>query len=380
MSVPLGLMTILLLIAVPAFISTDTATGSFEASLVLLAVWTIGLIGQCLIAQCWLGRSGKEASNSRGLPSTEVVTLTIGGVWAAPPSEQLTLNDVEPEGANRSDRRGLSGATRLVMMWASVLVALGVAAWICLIVDGRLESGVDRPWVAAAWMFGLQAIWQVLPLPQSLGRVGWSVVLGWLSPMMSAGPSASRHVASASRHAIDAWDPLGPAEQRDAMIGPDALMSTRRVRWWILGFAFSTLIVGVLAIRLAGFTTESGGQPLPVFAGVVLLSMWLFASSRNEDLFAIALTLSENGEIGRLADAFDPMAAWRKLREFKSQRVRTTRLKAAVAAERAEASDAARVDEILQRLHDQGQGSLSRDERELLQRVSEAIRRERASH
>lgn len=373
MSVPLGLMTILLLIAVPAFISTDTATGSFEASLVLLAVWTIGLLGQCLIAQCWLGRSGKEAGDSRGLPSTEVVTLTIGGVWAAPPSEELTLNDIEPEGANRSDRRGLSGAARLVMMWASVLVALGVAAWSCLIVDGRLESGVDRPWVAAAWMFGLQAIWQVLPLPQSLGRVGWSVVLGWLSPAMSDG-------LSASRNAIDAWDPLGPAEQRDAMIGPDALMSTRRVRWWILGFAFSTLIVGILAIRLAGFTTESGGQPLPVFAGVVLLSIWLFASSRNEDLFAIALTLSENGEIGRLADAFDPMVAWRKLREFKSQRVRTTRLKAAAAAERAEASDAARVDEILQRLHDQGQGSLSRDERELLQRVSEAIRRERASH
>ena len=220
-------------------------------------------------------------------------------------------------------------------------------------------------------MFVLQAIWQLLPLPQSLGRVGWSVVLGWLTPAL---PSSE----PARRDSLPPWALLDPAERRDATIGPDALRSTRRVRWWILGFAFSTLVVGALAIRLAGLTTASGVEPFPVFAGVVLLSMWLFASSRNEDLFAIALTLSENGEIGRLADTLHPVAAWRKMCELKSQRERTTRLKAAVAAEHSEANDAARVDDILQRLHEQGQESLSREERALLQRVSEAIRRQRS--
>nr|WP_231603792.1 hypothetical protein [Neorhodopirellula pilleata] len=375
MSLPLGLMAILLLIAVPAFLSDEAPLGAVESSFMLLAVWALGLMGQCLIAQFWFGQRRRRNETSRfkprGAPSTNVVTLTIGGIWAAPPSEEPTLDDVTPADREQAVPRIDTGASRLVMMWASVLAALGVAAWVCLIVDGQSESGVDRPWVAAAWMFGLQAIWQVLPMPQSLGRVGWSVVLGWLSPTLSAEQSSDTR-------SLEPWESFDAAERRDATIGPDALMSTRRVRWWVLGFAFSTLIVGILAIRLAGFTTESGGQPLPVFAGVVLMSMWLFASSRNEDLFAIALTLSENGEIGRLANALHPIAAWRTIRDMKSQRDRTTRLKAAVAAERAEASDAARVDEILQRLHEQGPDSLSRDERDLLQRVSEAIRRQRS--
>ena len=45
--------------------------------------------------------------------------------------------------------------------------------------------------------------------------------------------------------------------------------------------------------------------------------------------------------------------------------------------EHREADDASRVDEILQRLHQEGAESLSPEELELLQRVSKALKNER---
>lgn len=361
MSLPLGLMSSLLLIFVPALVSASSGVGSIRAGLVLLAMWGFGLAIQASIAQIWMIRGRHE-----------IVTVTIGGVWTTVPP--LSASDDSGLGKPGEVRApSLAGAIRTIMLWLTIVAALGAAAMICFMIDRSWESSVDRPWMAAGWMFAIQGIWQLLPVPQSLGRVGWSILVGWCSPSQLKGPRAE---LTTNSNAFLFPDDRS-SEQRDAAIGPDAVMSTRRTRWWMVGFALVTLVVGVLAIQWAGFSTQSGGRPLPVFAGVVLLSMWLFASSRNEDLFAIQLTLSENGEIGRFQDSFNPALAWRNAKAAKLQRARDARLKAALVRERDEASDASRVDEILQRLHEKGRESLSADERDLLGRVSAAIRRER---
>ena len=157
----------------------------------------------------------------------------------------------------------------------------------------------------------------------------------------------------------------------------NAVLGLRRIRWCVIGLAFFALVAGVFAIQSSGISGESGGQPFPVFAGVVLLSLWLFASSRSEDLFATQLTLAENGETGQLHGKVGVRSEWRRRRERRNERARTEQLRATAAREQSEASDAARVDDILERMHQSGVESLTKEERELLSRVSEAIRRQR---
>jgi hypothetical protein len=285
-------------------------------------------------------------------------------------------------------------------MWAIVLFALGFLAMACWRVDSlafespAIES-IDRPWIAAAWILILQAGWQLLPLPQSLGRVGWAILIGWLAPIHASledrwkaddhwRPKANSIVGSHSNSRDESSRDESSRDDSSARFNRPPLdawaiaaVSARRVRWWLVGLAFMVLITGVIAIQATGFASESGGQPFPIFAGIVLLSLWLFASSRSEDLFAIQAILAEQGEIGQLHGKMGARPMWQRWRERRTELAHTTRLRAAAAREQAEASDASRVDEILQRMHKSGPDSLTNEERELLQRVSEAIRRQR---
>ena len=77
--------------------------------------------------------------------------------------------------------------------------------------------------------------------------------------------------------------------------------------------------------------------------------------------------------------AEDQVGLWKLL----DQRVRqwrvTRRIRIAQRNERAEAVDAQRVDEILNQLHDQGVESLTVQDRQLLEKVSANLRKQRSA-
>ncbi|WP_283431393.1 hypothetical protein [Neorhodopirellula lusitana] len=397
-SLPLGLMTVLLLVLLPLItggnadlISEITNTNPIDAEAPLSAlfqlrwpfqlvlVWCAGLLFQVGLAHWWLSRTRTPDVDQ----PHDIVTLTIGGVWMIFPQEvesagEISSNsfrDAATSARSHTDYDALkahlthrwptfTGANRTVVLWSLVLISLGLMTLLCLTISswGDGEQGtlrLDRPWIAACWMLCLQGVWQFLPLPQSLGRVAWSIMAGWWIQQ-------SEESRLRDRSELDETD-----------FRLEAIRSTRCVRWAMVGTAFATLITGITAIQALGLTDELGVRPTPLIAGIVLLSVWLFASSRNADLFAIQYALAENSELGRLADRWSVKQFWGTFQKRRLQRAQDERLRAAVAKERAEAVDASKVDEILQRMHDDGPESLSNEERDLLKRVSEAIRQER---
>lgn len=359
MSLPLGLMASLLLLCIPLIISVKAPERIDGPNAILVGVWVAGLMVQCGVTFACLHRrnqglkltdEGPEPTSQSSTP----VTLTVGGVWTTMTS-RLLVDDDDHDAADSAM------SLRIVVMWSMILLALVLMVLACVAVDSVSSVSVDRPWIAAAWIFGLQFVWQSLPLPQSLGRTGWSIVIGW--------------VTSTGSRADDI--PSDPRDSQSSDHRANAVLGLRRVRWCVIGLAFLSLIAGVIAIQASGISGESGGQPFPVFAGVVLLSLWLFASSRNEDLFATQLTLAENGETGQLHGKIGIRSEWQRWRERQTERANVERLRAAAVREQSEASDAAKVDGILQRMHESGVDSLTKNERNLLKRVSEAIRRQR---
>ncbi|MFG0255717.1 MAG: hypothetical protein ACF787_11590 [Rhodopirellula sp. JB053] len=409
-SLPMAAIAVFLIAMAPVMLGQDHNDSAVWA-LSLTIVWCAGLLLQAVLTQilfsvgrplrdlarrdfrpAMLGRRpGPLASNDDS--SGHSVTLTAGGVWIAVPSIQQSLRYqpiadpydlfVEDDGLDSSGFTGhygsakssilesFSGVSRVLALWSAQSMALGLAALACLLLDrwthgafvtdavesatsavdgsGAWIASIDRPWIAAAWMFCLQGFWQLLPVPQSLGRVGWSSVIGLFA---SVDEEATSEIMRAN-HAV------------------------RSVRWWIIGFAVLTLIGGVIAIRASDISSQAGGRAFPAFAGITLLAMWLVASTRGEDLFASQLTIAENGETGvmRARYGIGPVLLRRKQRRLEKERLR--RLRETAQRERSEASDATRADEILQRLHSDGPASLSEEERQILGRVSEAIRRER---
>lgn len=357
MSLPLGLSAILLLILGPPLMTsgnvaeTSTDLGSVRHHLGWLIAWMTGLILQIVMTQLVLSRRWGNASQvhdssvDQGNGSRPIVTVTIGGVWTTV-----------------SQSSGGDASRRIVGLWSMILLALSAISIGSLILDTFSATSVDRFGLVVAWIFAVQCLWQFLPLPQSLGRSGWSIIVAWFTP---AGSTVEDHVE----------------DELSVMIGSDvrtqSLIGLNRMRWCVIGFAIVSLIVGILAIRASGLTAATGGRPAMVFAGVALLTVWLFASSRNEDLFAIQLSLTESGDLGRIGWRWSPLTFWQRVRNARIQRAATERLRATVIREHGEASDASKVDEILERMHRDGFDSLSTEEIELLQRVSSAIRRER---
>ncbi len=365
LSVPLGFLAAALLSVVPSMIG-DTAHADSPAWGYLAGVWLFGLTIQAVVTQTLFTipvpvKQRAEISEScddddSGMHS---VILTIGGVWMAIPNMRLL-------GPQPKLLEVFGGASRVLALWSLMLLSIGIACLGCLLGDlmqnpqtdtDPVLSGstatiaaVDRPWVAASWIFCLQGFWQLLPLPQSLGRVGWSAVIG----LFTRPPELA---TSDRRKAIDV---------------------VRRVQWWLVAMALAILVSGVLAIELSGISTQAGGRAWPALCGVILLALWLFVSARGDDLLASQLILVANGETGVLHGRVGIRPMLRQWQARRRQLARTRKLLEAAQREREEASDAARVDDILQRLHSYGRDALSDEERAILRRVSEAIRHERA--
>lgn len=364
LSVPLGYLAVLLLMMVPATIDVLDHTASI-AWRYLAGVWLIGLGIQSVVTQALFSiplptRHRIEIARLPGdeAPRGHHVILSIGGVWMAIP-------DLHRPPDHPRLLESFGGASRVLALWSLSLLSIGVACLGCLAIDAVESVGadaghalaptaaiaaIDRPWVAASWIFCLQGCWQLLPLPQSLGRVGWSTVIGLFT--------RSRDPAASDRS--------------------NAIHAMRQVQWWLVGMSAATLVLGVLAIHLTGISSQPGGRAWPALSSVTLLALWMFVSSRGDDLLASQLILAANGETGVLHRRIGIRPLFRHWQAARRQRERTRKLLEVAKREREEASDAARVDEILQRLHASGRDSLSAEERAILSRVSEAIRQERA--
>lgn len=365
LSLPLAFLAFVLLTILPSMIGLTTHNDP-PAWRYLAAIWLAGLILQAIVTQTVFTvplparkyADLSSQSNNSNKPVVNRVILTVGGVWMAIPD--LHLQQSRPRLLE-----AFGGAGRVLALWSLLLMSIGVACLGCLLVDMRVSpvtepvggittsanslAALYRPWVAASWIFCLQGFWQLLPLPQSLGRVGWSVVIGLFT--QSPDPSSSSRAR--------------------------AMEALRRVQWWIVGIAAATLGCGIFTIQLSGISTESGGRAWPALGGVILLALWQFVSARGDDLLASQLILAANGETGALHSRVGVRPTIRQWRAGRRQRERTRRLMEVAKRERDEASDAARVDEILQRLHAHGRDALSDEERATLSRVSQAIRHER---
>ncbi len=200
----------------------------------------------------------------------------------------------------------------------------------------------DSIWLSAAWLCWVQALFQMCPLPRTQGRQVLTSIVGL----------SARRLDLGTQEAI--------------------------VRRCLSLIAIATVMMGIF-IATVDEPFYSSNWPLFILLGVLL---WV--SARAPDLaesldgFRSVDTLSHAGEPSLQVGADKPGLATR-VRESIRERGNRKRLKKAVAQERSEAVDAERLDQILTRLHQDGIEALDSDEREILERVSESLRRRRES-
>lgn len=184
----------------------------------------------------------------------------------------------------------------------------------------------DSPWLAGAWLCWIQAIFQLFPLGGSLGRQLLGSLIG----------------LSAKHSGVD--------------------FRIRILRRSLTVIAIAT--VGI-AIRLY-FNRTFPGWLIMLGIGV---SIWI--STRGKD------TTETFRGFQRHADKIGPTGLRATAKELVRTHQGRRRSQKTLQREREEAADASRLDEVLHRLHDSGADSLSREDRELLQRVSLRVRQER---
>jgi len=210
--------------------------------------------------------------------------------------------------------------------------------------------------LTATWLFWIQAACQAYPLPRNLGRGA---------------------IASAIA--------LFAAEVDDEL-------QVKLLRRFLQLTAIVTLVVA-MATMLADADVF-----LPRWPILVVLSLILWASTKNQDLrdwitsvhIAGADPIASHFGTGtsefddpaerdsELAEASPARTPWIS-EMIDSVRMRQKRklARAVMHREREEASDAARLDQVLQRVSEQGTKGLSPEDQALLKRVSDTLRRNR---
>jgi hypothetical protein len=202
----------------------------------------------------------------------------------------------------------------------------------------------DSIWRSAAWLCFAQAVFQMYPLPRTMGR-----------QMLAA-------LAVISAPRLDV--------QTQAAI----------VRRCLSAVALVTLVV---ALALMSLGDQAAVVKWPIF---VLLGLLLWGSSRAGDVtdflegFRIPQPSAEadsmDGQHHRQQDSRGRGVITSIGRVMRSRRDRK-RAKLALEQEHSEAADAQQLDEILIRLHREGIDSLDQKDRRVLDRVSENLRRQR---
>lgn len=200
----------------------------------------------------------------------------------------------------------------------------------------------DAIWRSAAWLCWVQAVLQLYPLPATMGRQ----LVGGL-------------VAICGRR-----------------VGMDSQIQIFRRCVGLLAL----LTMGVAIWLMMSETT----QLAPKWPLVVVLALLLWVSGNGNDVVKILngfdrgpqatpdetpATVDQGSRVGVIETAGRSWKEWRRNRK----------LRKVLRQEHDEACDAARVDEILNRLHREGAASLSTEDRKILDRVSESLRKQRES-
>ena len=193
---------------------------------------------------------------------------------------------------------------------------------------------VDSVWRTATWLCFMQMIGQMCPLPRTLGR----------------------QILASSVNVFGS-----------------RLEVSSQVRLFRLLVETCALLVLGIGIWLMVAQQEVSGAGWPLFVGLGVL---LWVSSRWSD----ALRILEGLEMARQrADLSDRKSVFSSVRQKLKRWQELRRIRRAHRLEQGEAVDAQRVDEILNRLHSEGIQSLDVQDRRLLERVSESLRKERQS-
>ena len=191
---------------------------------------------------------------------------------------------------------------------------------------------VSSVWRTASWLCFIQVIGQMCSLPRTLGR-----------QMLASSVSIFGRK-------------LGVVSQ------------VRLFRLALDSMAFCTL---GFAIWLMTAQQDVSGAGWPLFMGIAVL-LWL--SSRHSDTLRMLEAMDFTGQT---ADASQSNRFWSSVAERLRCWRDVRRVRRAHRMEQGEAVDAQRVDEILNRLHSEGIGALNGEDRRLLERVSENLRKQR---
>lgn len=191
----------------------------------------------------------------------------------------------------------------------------------------------DEPWQASAWLIWFQACCQLVPMPRTLGRLGLLSTIGWLD--RSNHPAHQVSIASQTLRAI----------------------------------AAAAMLTALMLLALNWNTSVPGWFLLGVFAGL----MWVSAGHR--DIVRWLDSFSQNASESGATDTCDTLGE--AVRQWSGDRRIAKQIQQAHHEEVAEAVDVARLDEILDQLHRDGPDSLSSEETQVLQRVSETLRKHR---
>ena len=141
------------------------------------------------------------------------------------------------------------------------------------------------------------------------------------------------------------------------------LLTLRRV---LLLISFATVLVALWTLG------NESAYVYPRWPIMMLLALALMHSSRLKMISPLVEAM-----IDRVNKPSQPPSALSRLRNWLSENRKRRNTMKAMQRERSEAVDAAQLDQILERLHDEGPEALSENDRGILRRVSENLRREK---
>ncbi len=214
-------------------------------------------------------------------------------------------------------------------------------------------------WRVGAWLFWVQAVCQMFPLPRTTGRQILAAMTVISAPDL------------------------------------DESLQINIFRKCLVAFALGTLVIAIVMI------SHDAGAAIPRWPFVFLLAALLWASSRARDVGDTIVGFRSNCELDpprafggdegeatvemkrfeRTNHDVDPLLGIAhqppRLIQASSDRRRAER---ETQQKRREAIDASQLDDILNRLHENGADALSSDDRAILDRVSHALRNRRSAN
>jgi hypothetical protein len=199
----------------------------------------------------------------------------------------------------------------------------------------------DSIWKSAAWLCWAQALFQLFPLPRSFGR---QMLIAFAA--MGIGRLELSRQVSIVRRSLETL----------------ALMTLVATIIWSMKFQPTMELRGLLLVALAWllFVSSRGSDVIEILSG-----------------FQVQPALGPDLSVAHTKAAGGISQSYSNVVDFFRQRRRTRSLRQALQREHEEAVDSERLDGILARLHHEGMDALSPDDRRVLERVSESLRRQR---